>query len=108
MCEFLIPVACRGAQALGSGALVAAALGFWNAGSVVAAHGLINFPSMWDLSGAGIKPVSPALAGGFLPTVSPGKFKLLSLYWRSYGASRVLLESNFKELFLHPREVSKK
>ena len=28
---------------------------------------------MWDLPGPGIKPVSPALAGGFLTTVPPGK-----------------------------------
>ena len=29
---------------------------------------------MWDLPGPGIEPVSPALAGGFLTTVPPGKF----------------------------------
>ena len=29
--------------------------------------------SMWDLSGPGIKPVSPALAGRFLTTAPPGK-----------------------------------
>ena len=28
---------------------------------------------MWDLPGLGIEPVSPALAGGFLSTVPPGK-----------------------------------
>ena len=28
---------------------------------------------MWDLPGAGLEPVSPALAGGFLSTVPPGK-----------------------------------
>ena len=28
---------------------------------------------MWDLSGPGIEPVSPALAGGFLTTGPPGK-----------------------------------
>ena len=27
----------------------------------------------WDLPGPGLKPVSPALAGGFLTTVRPGK-----------------------------------
>ena len=31
------------------------------------------FPSLGDLSGPGIKPVSPALAGGFLTTELPGK-----------------------------------
>ena len=30
-------------------------------------------PGMWDLSGPGIKPVSPALAGGFLANVPRGK-----------------------------------
>ena len=29
--------------------------------------------SMWDLPGPGLEPVSPALAGGFLTTVSPTK-----------------------------------
>ena len=29
--------------------------------------------SMWDLPGLGLEPVSPALAGGFLTTVLPGK-----------------------------------
>ena len=29
---------------------------------------------MWDLPGPGLKPVSPALAGGFLTTAPPGKY----------------------------------
>ena len=28
---------------------------------------------MWDLPGPGLKPVSPALAGGFLTTAPPGE-----------------------------------
>ena len=43
---------------------------------------------MWDLPGPGIEPVSPALAGGFLTTVPPGKPSdgdldkaLLVAYW---------------------------
>ena len=28
---------------------------------------------MWDLPGPGLEPVSPALVGGFLTTVPPGK-----------------------------------
>ena len=28
---------------------------------------------MWDLPGPGLEPVSPALAGGFLTTMPPGK-----------------------------------
>ena len=31
---------------------------------------------MWDLPGPGLEPVSPALAGGFLTTVPPGKSKV--------------------------------
>ena len=30
-------------------------------------------PRMWELPGPGLEPVSPALAGGFLATVLPGK-----------------------------------
>ena len=36
--------------------------------------------SMWDLSGPGLKPVSPALAGGFLTTAPPGKSLRYLLY----------------------------
>ena len=35
--------------------------------------------SMWDLPGPGIKPVSPALAGGFLSSAPPGKS--LCIFW---------------------------
>ena len=35
---------------------------------------------MWDLPGPGLEPVSPALAGGFLTTVPPGKSLFLFLY----------------------------
>ena len=34
---------------------------------------------MWDLPGPGFEPVSPALAGGFLTTVPPGKFRAMIL-----------------------------
>ena len=34
---------------------------------------------MWDLPGPGLEPVSPALAGGFLTTVPPGKSKVAFL-----------------------------
>ena len=33
----------------------------------------LPFPSLGDLPGPGIKPVSPALAGGFLTNEPPGK-----------------------------------
>ena len=41
--------------------------------SVVVAHGLKLLCGTWDLPGPGIEPLSPALAGGFLTTVPPGK-----------------------------------
>ena len=43
---------------------------------------------MWDLPGPGLEPVSPALAGGFLTTVPPGK-PLPAVF-----ISKVLLEHN--------------
>ena len=33
----------------------------------------LPFPSPWDLPDPGIKPASPALAGGFFTTEPPGK-----------------------------------
>ena len=58
----------RGAQALGIGALVVAALGLSSCCTqVLVAHG------MWNLPIPGTEPMSPALAGGFLTTVLPGK-----------------------------------
>ena len=34
---------------------------------------------MWDLPGPGLEPVPPALAGGFLTTVPPGKSRHVSI-----------------------------
>ena len=52
----------------------------WPAGSVVVARGFSSCGTrayllcdMWDLPGPGLEPVSPALAGRSLTTVSPGK-----------------------------------
>ena len=50
---------------------------------------------MWDLPGAGIKPVSPALAGGFITTAPPGKsppyfFYIRSIMHMSYRFDHVL------------------
>ena len=39
-------------------------------GPIVVMHGLTD---TWDLLGSGIKPVSPALAGGFFTTEPPRK-----------------------------------
>ena len=65
-------------------------VGFSSCGSQALGHRLSNcgkraylLCGMWDLPGPGLKPVSPALAGGFLTTVPPGKpwvvFLLLNL-----------------------------
>ena len=40
----------------------------------------LPLPSPGDLPDSGIKPMSPALAGGFLTPESPGKPLSLSLY----------------------------
>ena len=50
-----------GAQALGVGA------------SVIAVHRVQFLQGLWDLPEPGIKPMSPALAGGFLTTRPPGE-----------------------------------
>ena len=67
--------------------------------SVVAARGLSSCGAqaqllwgMWDLPGPGGRPVSPALAGGFLTTGPPEKFS------SSFPFAILLL--NTKELFL--------
>ena len=39
---------------------------------------------MWDLPGPGLEPVSPALAGGFLTTVQPGKPNCVLLHGEFY------------------------
>ena len=69
-----------GAQALGVPASVAVAHGLSSCGSQALERRLSScgaqaqlLHSMWDLPGPGLKPVSPALAGGFLTTVPPGK-----------------------------------
>ena len=57
-------------------------------GPLVAEHGLSSCSAraqllhgMWDLPGAGIEPVCPALAGGFLTTVPPGKSQRCISFW---------------------------
>ena len=39
---------------------------------------------MWDLLGPGLEPLSPALAGGFLTTVPPGK-SLIIFYLEDFS-----------------------
>ena len=44
---------------------------------------------MWDLPGPGLKPVSPALAGGFLITAPPGKPLKLCFFKEAFHHSTV-------------------
>ena len=50
---------------------------------------------MWDLPGPGLEPTSPALAGGFLTTVPPGK-SLNDPLQSSWGASPRKQSPNWK------------
>ena len=61
---------------------------------------------MWYLPGKGIEPVSPALAGGFLTTVPPGKPKpgiflndiyYTLIYLLIYSFSFFFMEENLKD-----------
>ena len=60
---------CRGAQALGPWALAAAVLRLSSYGTT---HGLSCSAACGYLPGPGIKPTSPALAGGFFTSRPPG------------------------------------
>ena len=71
---------CR-ARALGAQASVVVACGLSSCGSRALERRLSScgaraefLRGMWDLPRPGLKPVSPALAGGFLTTAPPGKF----------------------------------
>ena len=66
---------CCGAWALGARASVVVACGLSSCG---ARAQLLH--STWDLPGPGIEPMSPALAGGFLTTASPGKSPRVSFF----------------------------
>ena len=67
---------CR-TQALGTWASVVAALGLSSTGSVVVAHGLVAL-QLVESSGPGMKPMSPAPAGGLLSAAPPGKSSVLT------------------------------
>ena len=71
---------CFGAQALGVRASVVVARRLSSCGSQDLEHRLSScgtqaqlLRDMWDLPGPGLEPTSPALTGGFLTTVPPGK-----------------------------------
>ena len=82
VCGLLIVVAalCCGARALGMWAAVVVTRGLSSCSSRTPERRLGSCGAqaqllcgMWDLPGPGLEPVSPALAGGFLTTVPPGK-----------------------------------
>ena len=74
---------CCGARALAMQALVVVARGFSSCGSRALERRLSSCGAqawllcgMWDLPSPGLEPMSPALAGGFLTTVPPGKAQI--------------------------------
>ena len=80
---------CCGARALGVWASVVVACGLSSCGSRALEHRLGScgtraqlLRGIWDLPGPGMEPVSPALAGGFLTTVLPGK-PLIVIFFQS-------------------------
>ena len=64
---------------------------------------------MWDLPGPGIKPVSPALAGGFLTTVPPGKskeiFVICILFPLQFGSKTITSVHSFIEIVFFLSEI---
>ena len=71
---------CCRAWSLGAQASVVVVCGLSSCGLRALEHRLSScgaraslLRGMWDLPGPGLKPMSPALAGGFLTTVPPGK-----------------------------------
>lgn len=57
--------------------------------------------SMWNLPEPGIGPVSPAMAGVFLSTVAPGKFKFLFHFRRIFLPHTELLFETCSFSFLY-------
>ena len=76
--------------------------------SVVVAHRLSSCGSraqllrgIWDLPGPGLKPVSPALAGGFLTPVPPEKPKGMKVFLTLFKSKFGWHEANFPCCLLH-------
>ena len=89
---------CCGTQALGMWASVVVACRLSSCGSRALECRLSScgtwaqlLRSMWDLPGPGMEPMSPALPGGFLTTVPPGKSRLYIFDVRLYSSSVVIL-----------------
>ena len=56
---------------------------------------------MWDLPGAGLKPMSPALAGGFLTTAPPGKSLIFVSDFKIHKRPQILPRTCFYAYFLN-------
>ena len=54
---------------------------------------------MWDLPRPGLKPVSPALAGGFLTTVPPGKSWAVFLFPKYFLIFIAVVNGNLFSIF---------
>ena len=83
---------CCRAQAIGAQASVVVACGLSSCGSQALEHRLSScgaraqlLRGMWDLPGPGLKPVSPALAGGFLTTAPPRKSQPAFCLWKNFS-----------------------
>ena len=53
---------------------------------------------MWDLPGPGLEPVLPALAGGFLTTMPPGKSTFLAIMYVYFTGLRYVVLRIFTEI----------
>ena len=98
---------CCGAWALGTRASVVVAHGLSSCGSRALEHRLSScgawaqlLRGMWDPPGPGLKPVSPALAGGFLTTAPPGKPKELISYGENQAQTEQQLANTIKEYLI--------
>ena len=84
---------CRGARALGAQASAVTASRLSSCGSWVLEHRLSSCggwawlpPSKWGFPGSGIKPVSPALAGGFFTLSLQGSPQVFFILWDQHGS----------------------
>ena len=58
---------------------------------------------MWNLPQPGIEPVSPALAGGFLPTVPPGSAFIW--FWNEGYSGLMKWTGDFSLFFCFPEQL---
>ena len=74
-----------------------------HSGSVVAAQGLSCSAGMWDLPRPEIKPMFPALAGGFFTTEPPGKPlpSLLIVHLFTQNCSNLMINDSIIHIIDH-------